>query len=65
MAMGGVDVDVADGFSVAAVTRCSISLVLVFVVLAMLCCRAGFMPAIGADRSKTELQRHAQQNENR
>lgn len=63
--MRGVDIDVANGFSVAPVTVCSVSLVLVLVVLSMRRCRAGFRPAIGPDRRQAELQRHEQQEEDR
>lgn len=38
---------------------------LVIVVLAMLCRRFSFLPAIGVNRSKTKLQRHAHQEKDR
>lgn len=65
MAIERVGIAVAGGLGVTGVTVFSISLVLVLVVLAVMRCRAGLLPAVGADRSKTELQRHANQKKDR
>lgn len=63
--MNGIRTGVAGGLGVAAVTVNRIGPVLVVVVLVVPRCRAAFLPAIGADRSKTELQRHAHQEKDR
>lgn len=65
MAMERVGIAVADRVRVCDVTMCRISLVLVLVVLAVMRCWAGFLPAVGADRRHAELQRHADQEKDR